>query len=779
MLQMKTAILALLLSVPAVGAEIDTWQKPQEILLPSMTNRWRGGYMVGNGRMYGVAAVGSSLKREWKSSLEDPASLSQVAWVVGPSYGNANLGYGWEIIPEIDRHPSKWEKEEILKPSPEMPFWGSTAETGQLRMQLREILHPRETIWLRQVIVSASDKGAVGTVSLRIPVYADPRNAPKDDPAWSPKEREGHVAPEAMLRVEASTQTIVLQGARRRLYSEYSSQPMCQQMDYPSRFLATSLTVEGDEPAVVRVDERGFVVELGELTNHQSRVINLWLATADDAGKASGLLWAWKGRPSARFIAESKRPLPPPLFTRTDGKPDRLLEMIRGCQNLCDAAQAKCGGTLANPYMYPMYYVRDQYGSFKLYLALQEYDRAWRVLAYHLGMENQWGFQNSYEAVPDPPDPFGWTKTHPEQPGQGHGGAEVPSYLILMARDYYLATGDLQRVKPLYARLAYNLRAHNFDPKTHLLPSPGDESYTQIVSIGGEDFTDSNVLFLGAADFMVRLAKLLGQGQDAGEFQEVRDRTFAAMMKRLWKPDNKYFPVSGRDERPAFDPSLRWFHLDIGQSNDEIHTGCLNAVLGCLINPIRVVPDRWEAAGMEPGYLVQALSRSQHPGMHQAARLLTRYASDTDNVSEYYYHGTEPTGGKLRPWESGVAGWALVQYLLGLQIDLPTSIIRLQPHLPTEWPGWISRSIPLADNQGALGCRLEKSDNHEIRFTLTREGGKDPLRAEIEFGGFEARLLPQTLELHPDTTGRVLRCSIMISPGTSSEPWRKTFSFRE
>jgi hypothetical protein len=717
---------------PAGGARID---------VPDGITPWRGGYLVGNGRMYGVAALGAVLTREWKSDVAGPAPLSQIAWVVGPQYGNANLGFGWEILPEIGGRPEAWTHESILSPTPDVPFWGSSAETSQVRLELRDVIHPEETVWLRRVVLTTNPTGSRVPLALRIPVSADPRNAAKDDPAWGEKERLGHVEAKAMLQVNAAEETILLQGARRRLYTEWTSQPMSQVMDHPARFLATAVTVEGGD-AKVAVDGSGFRVELGEVEPVQQRVINIWLAAGESEAETRQLLSARQRRGGAKMVADSKQRAPEPLFSRIDGQSDPILEMIQGCGAVCDAAQAHCGGVLASPYMYPMCYVRDQFGSFRLFLEQGAYQRAWHALAYHVAMQNQWGIQNSYEAVPDPPDPNQWSQTHPSEPGQGHAGAEVPAYIILMARDYYLATGDLARVAPLYARLAYNLRVHKFNPETHLLASPTDESYTQIVGIGGqENFTDSNILFLGAVDFMVRLARELGHHADAAEFQALHDRTFAAMKEHLWEKEKRYFTICKQDRRPCFDPLLRWFHLGIGDRFDPIQQGCLDAVLGSLINPIRVVPDRPEAAGMEPGYLLQALSRAQRSQMHDAARLLTRYASDTHNMNEFYHHGPDAMSGKLRPWESGVAGWALTQYLLGAQPDLPKEKLRLQPHLPPGWPGWTSRTIELP-GQGTMKYRLEQQADGSIAFTITRRSGRAPLAVEVEFGGFGDALAP-------------------------------------
>ncbi len=744
--------------------------------LPDTDHPWHGGYVVGNGRMYGVSGLDFSLTREWKSDWAERGPMSQILWVVGPHYGNANLGYGWEVLPRINGQNVLWTEERVVRPNPGSPFWGVMAKSAPLQMHLTEVMNPEQPVWLRRVVISLPKESEPVEVSFRIPVHADPRNAPKEDKDWGPKERNGHVAENELLQVRPEAAALVLKGARRRLYSEWTTHPMSQKMDHPARMLMTSVTVEGGQ-GTVRVDSGGFDVNLGRLRGGETRAFAVWLVTASSELEAAALLARSRRTPPEAVLSECRRQMPLPLVSRTDGLADPILDVMWGCQELCQSAQAHCGGVFASAYMYPMYYVRDQFGSFRLFLATQEYDRARRVLAYHVGMENQWGFQNSYEAVPEPPNPAGWTNAHPDQPGQGHGGAEVPSYIILMARDYYRATDDLDFLRCLYPRLAYNLRVHNFDPVTQLLPSPGDESYTQIVGIGGENFTDSNFLFIGAAEFMTQFAALLGHKKDAAEFKALADRTWAAMMKHLWMPQQGYFAISMTDRRPALDPLLRLFYLDIGDPQSAMHQGCLKAVLDNLVNPIRVVPDKTAAAGMAPGYLLYALSRSQNPEMHIAARLLTHYASDTGNMSEFYHDGTDPMGGRLRPWESGVAGWALTQYILGFHPDMAAKRILLQPHLPPGWPGWTSRPIPLV-GEGELEYRMDRVADSVI-FTLTRKGGKNPIAATIEFGGMEEKLTAESRGLRAvGNQDTILQESFAIPPGRAAKPFVKIIKFR-
>ncbi|NBC02635.1 MAG: hypothetical protein GVY20_02920 [Bacteroidetes bacterium] len=117
-----------------------------------------------------------------------------------------------------------------------------------------------------------------------------------------------------------------------------------------------------------------------------------------------------------------------------------------------------------------MCYVRDQLGSFKVFLLQADYDRAFRALTFYIAMQNRYGIQNAYDTTPTPPDPTIWKPSANSMDGY-QSVAEVPSIIILMAKEFYKATGDLRNIKPLYNRLAYNLRVQQIN-KNGLLPSP-------------------------------------------------------------------------------------------------------------------------------------------------------------------------------------------------------------------------------------------------------------------------------------------------------------------
>jgi hypothetical protein len=334
----------------------------------------------------------------------------------------------------------------------------------------------------------------------------------------------------------------------------------------------------------------------------------------------------------------------------------------------------------------------------------------------------------------------------------------------------------LESLQPLYPRLAYNLRIQEFS-RNGVQPWATDESYTnsrQTHPRFRDEMSDSQILFIAAAGFMAELAEKTGRKNDAVDFGQRARHARAALIERLWLPDANYFAfardagddLQQMDRRPAFDLLLRWFWLELDHPMDDIPQGCLKAVTDSLVNPIRVVPEYEWCAGMDPGYLLYALARSQHLQMHQAARLMMNYASDNGLFSEYYAYRENtiiPQGGTLRPWESAINGACLLQYLLGLRLDIPNRKVFLQPHLPLHWEGWQTKEIDLGV-EGKIKFLLKRQDS-TATLAVWRTGGANSLDLEVELGGF-GPIAAVSEQLAP-LAGRqdVLAASLTLNPG--------------
>lgn len=731
-----------------VNLGVDDWHRTDQ----------HDGYVTGNGHIYTVGGLGQKLTRSGKSFLRDEqVSLTRLAWINGPLYSVGNLGYGWELLPILNGDEETWNSESVLSPSGNEPFWKVHSESDHLTSEITDIIVQDQPVLLRKVKITLSEDTQPTEVRIFIPVYPDPRNsAPFESWNGEPVENQRpSVSEENLLRVNEELHSIVLEGAPRALWQEIST-PIPTDEDYelmfPPRALATT-AVSGDPSVHVRVSESGIEVDLGTFLPGTTKEFGIWLVTAADhrdqvISSVLNELANWVERDINQVAEESKSALPEPLIQRTDAQNDPFTTIIQSTSSLARATQAVSGCVLAQPYMYPMCYVRDQLGSFKVFLTQHDYERAYKALTFYIAMQNRYGIQNAYDTTPTPPDPTIWNPEANSMDGH-HSVAEVPSIIILMAKDYYEATGDLSKIKPLYDRLAYNLRVQEIN-ENGLLPSPGDESYTNSEQTAPEyriEMTDSNLLFISAARFMSELADTLGYHDDVVEFKRLESETMNAMMDRLWLPEENHFAYARSandnpeeiDRRPALDLLLRWFWLDMSDPLDSIPQQNLSAVLNELVDPVRVVPEVYNfTAGMDLGYILHALVRSQHPAMHDAAELMVNYASNSGLFAEYYEHEDGmiiPFSGTLRPWESGINAAAMAQYLLGFQPDLPDHTITLEPHLPPNWDGWETREISLY-NEGSFRISMFRQNDHSVEINVKRIDGHTPLNIDISLGGF-------------------------------------------
>lgn len=720
------------------------------------------GYVTGNGHIYTVGGLGQKLTRSGKSFLQNESvSLTRLAWINGPLYSVGNLGYGWELIPEVNGNAELWQSESVLSPTANQPFWRVQSKSENLEAEITDIIVQDQPVLLRKVRVTLSENFNDSDVRIFIPVYPDPRNsAPFESWNGEPAEQQRtSIEDENLLQVDRNENAIILRGAPRALWQEIST-PIPTDEDYekmfPPRALATTVT-SNDSSVEVEVSDSGIHVHLGQLEPGVSKEFGIWLVTAsgrvDRVSSVIDRLENWTQRDINQVANESRSSLPEPLIQRIDKPEDPFTTIIQSTGSLARATQAASGCVLAQPYMYPMCYVRDQLGSFKVFLSQADYDRAYRALTFYIAMQNRYGIQNAYDTTPTPPDPTIWNPSANSMDGH-HSVAEVPSIIILMAKDFYKATGDLSKIKPLYSRLAYNLRVQQIN-KNGLLPSPGDESYTNSEQTAPKyrtEMTDSNLLFISAARFMNELADTLGYADDADEFKELENKTMKAMMDRLWLPEKNHFAYARSDsdnndeidKRPALDLLLRWFWLDMSDPRDSIPQQNLSVVLNNLVDPVRVVPEVYNfTAGMDLGYILHALARSQHPAMHDAAELMVNYASNSGLFAEYYEHEDgviTPFSGTLRPWESGINAAAMAQYLLGFQPDLPNNLIAFEPHLPPEWQGWETRKIDLYE-QGSIQVAMKRESSQTVSISLIRNDGNTPLDVLLKFGGFGESIL--------------------------------------
>lgn len=132
-----------------------------------------------------------------------------------------------------------------------------------------------------------------------------------------------------------------------------------------------------------------------------------------------------------------------------------------------------------------------------------------------------------------------------------------------------------RRNKLLLERKGFSVRFS----KNGILPWATDESYTNVRETYPryeDEMTDSQLLYLSAAEFMADLAGQLSEQEDAVEFRGHYETGQRLLMERLWLPAENYFAFARAadddpahvDTRPACDALLRRFWLHAGTPND-------------------------------------------------------------------------------------------------------------------------------------------------------------------------------------------------------------------
>jgi len=430
----------------------------------------------------------------------------------------------------------------------------------------------------------------------------------------------------------------------------------------------------------------------------------------------------------------------------------RFDDLIEGLQVLIRCQQAATGATCVMS-EYTGTWIRDIVGPVLFYSMLGRTGDLKRMLDYYWGATLLRGdIANSMPAdldISDLPAQPDW-----ESMGQlsGRVGAETPSYIPLQYKSYYRATGDLDTLAERYGLFKHCILHQDFREGC-LLPFSGDETYRELMKVAyGYWFThifrethlsaNSSFLFVAAAEFMAELAGRLGFEEDVTLFTDMADEVRSCTEEYYWVDGEGYYaPIIDIQtlepfRQPYEDVSLKplWTGYagpDDPRARENLLTvmeilgrpdGTIQSPPRPLLFPLMHLLDIREGVytGMVPGYYLDNLARIDHPMALEAFRRFADVFSDSGSVYEVHVaddHGRfvlfyEPFGlvcdytSRLRPWEGGIVGAALLGYLTGFEPDAGAGRVVLAPHLPPEWDRFSMDRLPI----GADTFDLEVSD---------------------------------------------------------------------
>lgn len=669
------------------------------------------GFIIGNGRCYLVEGSEFELDRRAKTcdSYETPIPFHSIVCLNGPVYGFNHFAYGFTVTLEYTENGVKrrcgfesgmkqsirYEADRIL----------NLMENETVRILIEDSVRPHEDVIVRSVSVHGNGRSQLADPKLIVRYQYDRRNLtycdfdgsylPMPKSVSLPLRYEDHVLPEndrITFRIPA----------HKPMYDDWAC-GYGKQLDYGfmrERFLTVSAI-----PAAQKVTDSSFEIPLGQSLS--AKILFGFGFTRQESVPSPSPSSA------ANTSAPESRPLPV-----IESDCNRIPWLFQRIDALIRANTSKTGGVLAQPVMYPMAYNRDIYGSFLFYCVMGDLSMAKQILWFFHICQTTYDLQNAYDVESFSYKPGLDFKPIPSR----HKNAEVPSYFILMARDYYRLSNDLEMMEKLYPHLLYNLDSQKVTAY-FTVGTEGDESYTNFPESNPmyhEEMSDSCFLYTAACDFISEIAEKLGHKDDHARYASRAKQCRKAVESRMWLSDQGHYLFSRNgdsiDGRPALDLLCHPLFFQYADPHQPHSFKSFLSVLEKLLSPhLQIVPGFNLCAGGDIGYLLYNAASFQHPAAAQFFEDYEKFVSSSGAFSEYYYYQDgeyRRQGGNLRPWESGINGYALFSYLFGIKADLPNRNLRLAPHLPSKVNQLSIENYPVGN--AVLSMRLRRDGEEEI-----------------------------------------------------------------
>jgi hypothetical protein len=418
---------------------------------------------------------------------------------------------------------------------------------------------------------------------------------------------------------------------------------------------------------------------------------------------------------------------------------------------------------------YTRTWARDNIGPALAYLDLGAFDEVRGMLQYlHGAIVASGDLQNSYDAdltFPDPPPPEPDWGAMP--PLAGRAAAETPSFMVMMAQRYLLASGDLDTVRSWAPLLRRCLLGQAPSPEG-LLPFTGDETFRAAMNAAAgltleyahHEKTwslNSSLLWLGAERALQRLAAddaVFGPEAPAVAQAAAAQRALIeAGLARFALPDGCLSPFIDRATMEPWagvfeDVSLQAVWAEAFPAGDPRAAKAVQ----CLLDRVHPAPgifqspldDRFKElatlpvkvgmyTGMLAGYALASLADLGHPEAEAAFHALRLVLDPSGNAVEYGVYDDhsalhilhDPTGGlgdytaRFRPWEGGIDADALFRFLVRAEFDAATGTVTVQPRLPEGWPGFKVRHLRSGSKLYSLEVWREAG---QVKWALEPEG---------------------------------------------------------
>ncbi len=450
-----------------------------------------------------------------------------------------------------------------------------------------------------------------------------------------------------------------------------------------------------------------------------------------------------------------------------EGAGEKIDQFMAIQKYICRVQQADAGG-YSPMHKYSYRWIRDSNGPIMFLLDSGDFDSVNRDLSYHYaGCAQKQEIFNNIELIldvdPDNVPEIDWSEVPTQK-------AESGSFLILQNYWYHLHTGETEQLEERWDYLRRAFDGHEIDDRGRLL-FHGDETYRfpgyQMFGVEPEavaDYVhmslcsaDSGFKYVAAAEAMAEMAGRIGRPEEEIEIYREAARWVREMTEQnYWQEDRGYYAPAMSDvsdERyryPFANINMRPTWIGYAEP-DEQQRRNITSALRYLYRPeagtSNLTPTCGYTVGMTPGMVLSGLTSVGHPEASQALRGLLTAAEASGGFSEMNRPDDMPSRDawgrhRVRPWEGGINGSAVLQFLTGFEPDAPNRAVRFAPNLPDGSDAMTVRNLRVADAN--LTLQVERA-GEALRVRITCEEAEEPLALHIGEGGTLAA--GETLEI--------------------------------
>ncbi len=415
-------------------------------------------------------------------------------------------------------------------------------------------------------------------------------------------------------------------------------------------------------------------------------------------------------------------------------------------------AQTSAAGGVTPMSRYTDTWLRDTIGPARFWARAGRVDEVLAAARYlHLCHRKRGDIGNACTGGLLPDEVIGEPSWSSMGPLTGRVGAEGPSHLPLVWREVVRWGGDAAVVDPIWPYLRRAVLDQQMEADGRQTWS-GDETFRLAMNVAFDQplevpwqalawSSNSSLLMIAAAGWMAEVAPAAGHADDAGALQARADLARAGLDAFL-RPEGHLAALELYDaaapplDAPFEDAALAGIWSGALAPEDPLALSTFQALLDQLgrgDGTIQSPPGAgYElpafaggfATGMVPGYALYDLAAMGHPEAPEAFAQVLAYSSPSGMLPEGLDYGDKAafqplydrvgrlgdTAARYRPWEGGIVGDAVLDWLVGA-VPIPGGL-RVRPRAPSGLDKLVAG--PVTAGAASLTVEVRWADGWEV-----------------------------------------------------------------